>query len=104
MISYPNSVHCIEEADATIHHQAQYGFSKNLVRYAQKYKTQLFITTHNKEYLTTFLNSIKNSDTDYLINDIRIITLRDYNGIIRYRILDGNDALNSINSGLELRV
>ena len=104
MVTFPNSVHCIEEADATIHHEAQEGFSVNLARYAQKYNNQIFLTTHNVEYLETFLTAIEANEKDCLKNEVRVITLRHYGDEVRHRTLDGAEALKAIRRGLELRV
>ena len=104
MLTFPNSIHCIEEAGATINHKAQDGFSVNLMSYSEKYNNQIFMTNHNVEFLKIFLDSVENYDKSHLKNDIRIITLRDYTGEVRHRILNGKEALEALNSGLELRI
>lgn len=107
MLVYKNAVHCIEEIDATIHHQAQEDLSYNLCKYAQKYGNQLFITTHSQEYLQAFLSSVKNHEEEkqiFLQDDIRVITLREVNHGVRVRVLSGNEATEALNDGLELRV
>ncbi len=104
MVALPNSVHCIEEADATLHHEAQEGFAVNLTRYAQKYSNQIFMTTHNAEYLETFLKAVESDNADCLKNDLRVVTLRHYDDGVRHRTLDGAAALKAIRRGQELRV
>ena len=104
MLTFPKSVHCIEEADATLHHQAQEGFATNLLKYARKYDNQIFITTHSKEYLKSFLSAIEKNSNNDLKNSIRVITLRDYDGIVKYRTLDGKESLQAIRQGMELRI
>lgn len=104
MITLPNSVHCIEEVDATLHHEAQEGFAVNLTRYAQKYNNQIFMTTHNAEYLETFLQAVETDNADCLKNEVRVVTLRHYGDGVRHRTLDGVEALKAIRRGQELRV
>lgn len=104
MLTFQNSVHCIEEADATLHHEAQEGFAVNLTRYAQKYNNQIFMTTHNAEYLETFLQAVETDNADCLKNEVRVVTLRHYGDEVRHRTLDGAEALKAIRRGQELRV
>ena len=107
MLVYKNAVHCIEEIEATIHHQAQEDLSYNLCKYARKYGNQLFITTHSQEYLQAFLSSVKEHEGEQLISlqdDIRVITLRNVNHAVRVRVLNGSEAAEALASGLELRV
>jgi AAA15 family ATPase/GTPase len=103
MIAYPNAIHCIEESDVTFHHEAQNGFSTNLKHYAKKYNNQIFITTHNEEFLKTFLNGLGKEDPEFLKDSVRIITLRNFKTIVKQRTLDGLEALGALKSGLELR-
>lgn len=107
MLVYKNAVHCIEEIEATIHHQAQEDLSYNLCKYARKYGNQLFITTHSQEYLQAFLSSVKEHESENLISlqdDIRVITLREVNHDVRVRVLNGSEAAEALDDGLELRV
>lgn len=104
MITFPSSIHCIEEADATFHHEAQDGFATRLAGYSEEYNNQVFMTTHSIEYLKTFLNAIEKEDAICLKNRMRVITLRDYGDDVRHRTLDGTEALTAIRRGLELRL
>lgn len=106
MVVYKRSIHCIEEIDATLHHAAQKNVSYKLCSYVKEYGNQLFITTHNLEYLNSFLYSVKEADDNLisLRDDIRIITLRDVNGLVESRVLDGAAALSALENGLELRI
>ena len=104
MLTFPHSVHCIEEADATFHHAAQKGFAENLMHAAKKYGNQVFMTTHNAEYLKTFLQAVETDNADCLKNEVRVITLRHYGDEVRHRTLDGAEALTAIRQGSELRV
>lgn len=104
MLVFQNAVHCIEEIDVCFHHEAQADLSKQLVKYAQKYNNQLFITTHNIEYLDTFLYAINDMDVNILKTDVRVITLRSTNDCIRNRVLNGVEALQARIDGLEIRI
>ena len=104
MITLKNSIHCIEEADVTFHYKAQDLFAVNLKYYTEKFNNQIFMTTHNIEYLNIFLNAIEKSDSNFLKENLRVITLRDYNDNVKYRILDGLEALRAIQNELELRI
>jgi AAA15 family ATPase/GTPase len=103
-ITYPNAVHCIEEADITLHQQAQEAFAVNVMRYAKKYNNQVFMSTHNEEFLKAFLKGIKSKEEGFLKNDIRVITLRNSDNSVKQRTLNGLEALEAIENGLELRV
>lgn len=104
MITLKNSIHCIEEADVTFHYKAQDLFAVNLKYYTEKFNNQIFMTTHNIEYLNIFLNAIEKSDSNFLKENLRVITLRDYDDNVKYRILDGLEALRAIQNELELRI
>lgn len=106
MAIYHDAIHCIEEVDATFHHEAQANLSKNLIRYAEKYNNQIFMTTHNKEFLNIFLESLFKEGKNVLEDQVRVITLRNdfqKNGIVKQRVLNGYDAYKAVNNGLELR-
>lgn len=98
---YKNSIICIDEIDAGFHHSAQQEFSSNLVKNAIKNNVQLFITTHNIEYLDCFLNACYNSNE---INNIKVITIKDFHDGLKVRTMSANEALKSRNNyNLELR-
>ncbi len=107
MLVYRDAVHCIEEIDATLHHEAQEEFSYHLCRYAKKYAKQLFITTHDQEYLQAFLQAVAKHEAEGLLSlqdDIRVITLREVNHEVRSRVLNGSEAASALSDGWELRV
>ncbi|MBP8017011.1 AAA family ATPase [Candidatus Gracilibacteria bacterium] len=58
MIVSQNSIHCIEEIDATLHFEAQENFSANILSYTEKYNNQLFITSHSIEFADKFLETL----------------------------------------------
>lgn len=71
-----DSIICIDEIDTGLHAFAQMEFCKHLVEYSLKYNTQIFVTTHNIEFVDKFLDSVQESNSDYFDN-IGIITLRE---------------------------
>ena len=93
----------LEEADVTFHHQAQGGLAANLKNVTQKYNNQVFMSTHNVEFLKTFLIGMGKEDPEFLRNHVRVVTLRNYRNSVKQRTLHGFEALEAINNGLELR-
>ena len=101
IVLYRDAIICIDEVDAGLHTSAQLEFSKHLVEYALKYNTQLFVTTHNIEFIDKFLEAIQESK-EVCTDDIGVITLRENgNGI---RNLSASEAYLSRNEyNIELR-
>ena len=78
LIVHQDSVHCIEEVDATFHHEALEKLSHGLVEYSRKYNNQLFLTTHNIEFADVFLKTLYEEKGKYFDNGadpVRIYTL-----------------------------
>jgi AAA15 family ATPase/GTPase len=78
LMIYPNSVHLIEEIDATFHPNAQEKFGHLLVEYAEKFNNQLFMTSHNLEFADKFLESLygeEGSITQDQDDPVRVITI-----------------------------
>ena len=75
VVLYKNSIICIDEIDVGFHPTAQVEFCTNLILAAKKNNVQLFLTTHNLEFIDNFLKATKNID-DKDASDIKIITLR----------------------------
>lgn len=100
MVYLKNSIHCLEEIDVTFHISAQKQLSKNIANYAKKFNNQVFMSSHSIEFVDNFLKSV--SETD--LEETRIITLKENNNEVIYRILDGKEALKSREQyNLELR-
>lgn len=78
MIVYSNSVHCIEEIDATFHPKAQKILSPILMHYAQKYNNQIFITSHSIEFADAFLSALYEEGTPISSEEdlVRVFTLK----------------------------
>lgn len=100
---YKNSMICIDEIDSGFHPSAQVDFSLNMVRAAVKNGVQLFVTTHNIEFMDNMLKAVLSEDRD-IVDAISIITLKDSEGDVKVRKLNAEDAYESRTSfNLELR-
>ena len=60
LVYFPDAIHCFEEVDNGLHYAAQEQLSRNLLHYAEKYNNQLFMTTHNLEYMDALLQAAQN--------------------------------------------
>ncbi|SHF22924.1 hypothetical protein SAMN02745164_02050 [Marinitoga hydrogenitolerans DSM 16785] len=99
---YQNSIHLIEEVDATFHPQSIPTFSKTLINYSKEYNNQLFLTSHNREFLKIFLENI--NDKEIIKNNIRVFTFKEYRSKLKMLKLNGLEALKNITEfNLELR-
>jgi len=103
LITYKNSVHLIEEIDSTFHPDSMPILVKALYKYSELYGNQIFMTSHNQEFLEIMLNTFKDNQ-DFLENKIKIFTLKNINNEIKLLSLNGEEALKNIEDyGLELR-
>ena len=91
MSLYKSAVICIDEIDTGFHPDAQYEFCKNLVQSARNNNVQLFITTHNIEFIDKFLDSNSQLEDEYL-EMARVITLKSINGSVKVRTMKASDA------------
>lgn len=89
---YKDAILCIDELDAGFHPSSQRNFCMQLINYALRYNTQLFMTTHNIEFLDHFLEAAAESKR---LDKIRIITLKPNENDIAIRTLTGEEALRS---------
>jgi len=94
MIVYQDSIHCIEEVDATFHPQAQKQLASNLVRYAEKYNNQLFLTSHSQEFVDNLLETVYGNEEEVTEDHIRVITLWHNPKLnkVQVRVLTGKEA------------
>lgn len=104
MLSFPRAIHCLEEVDSGFHSEAQEQLSRNLLHYAEKYNNQLFMTTHNLEYMDALLQAAQKQGKQCLQEQIRIVTLRHDGQGVTHRVMDGEEALWARERGLELRI
>ncbi|WP_044917239.1 AAA family ATPase [Butyrivibrio sp. WCE2006] len=99
---YKNSIICIDEIDTGFHPGAQADFCKNVSEYAIKNNVQLFITTHNQEFIDRYLEEIGKKKS--LMDKVNIITMRNNDGKIAVRNLSAREACEVRNSfNMELR-
>ena len=103
LVYFPDTIHCFEEIDNGLHYAVQEQLSRNLLHYAEKYNNQLFMTTHNLEYMDALLEAGGKQGKQCLQEQIRIITLRHDEQGVTHRIMDGEEALWARERGLELR-
>ena len=78
LITVQNTIHCIEEIDATFHPKAQNRLGSLLLRYAKKYNNQIMLTSHSLEFANSFLSSLYKYKNNELIkgeDPVRIFTL-----------------------------
>ncbi|WP_268807472.1 AAA family ATPase [Thermosipho atlanticus] len=103
MEMYRNSVHLIEEIDATFHPSSVPTLARLLINYSLNYYEQMFLTSHNQEFLEIFLNAFEDRK-EILENNIRVFTLKELNGKQKLLKLNGFDALKYIKKfNMELR-
>lgn len=94
---------CIDEVDAGFHPAAQVRFCTNMIQTAIKNGVQLFLTTHNIEFMDNLLKTIV-ADNYPDAGSIRIITLRNTQEGLRARnmnAIEANEAREIYN--MELR-
>lgn len=98
-----NAIICIDEIDAGFHPSAQIEFCRNVLEYALKNNVQLFITTHNIEFIDRFIETIIGDVTTS--KKVNIFTMRDFgDSDIRVRSLSAKSAYEARDSfNMELR-
>ncbi len=102
MLLHRNSIICIDELDVGIHPSAQESFCRALIEYAQKYNVQLFLTSHNLEFMDHFITA--SLDLDAVDDDVRFFTLRHDSESVKSRVLSGKEAARARETyNLELR-
>lgn len=76
LVLYNNSIICIDEIDTGLHKKAQKEFCYHLLKYAKRQNTQLFVTTHNIEFMDYFIEAADLLEYDEK-SDIKVFTLRE---------------------------
>jgi uncharacterized protein YqfB (UPF0267 family) len=89
LVLYRNSILCIDEIDSGFHPKAQEKFCRYLIDGATCYNVQLFLTTHNLEFLDNFLRAAQNTEE---LDNIRILSLKEAGDSIKIRNLDAREA------------
>lgn len=91
---YKNSIICIDEIDTGFHPEAQLKFCKKLIQFAIDNNVQIFITTHNIEFIDRFLDASSELGDSYMESS-RIITLKDFEGKVKARTMNATEAARS---------
>jgi hypothetical protein len=103
MSLYKNSILCIDEIDVGLHPKAHSVFASSIVKTAERNNIQVFATTHNIEFVESLLTTIVTAGVD-TSDLVRIITLREIDGVVRMRNLSASEALKAREAfNLELR-
>lgn len=91
---YRNGIHCIEEVDATFHPEAQEAFSKSLLFFSSLTNNQVFMSSHNAEFVDNFLKAVSSAVGESGLEKIRVITMKNTkDNQVRVRTLTGTEAL-----------
>lgn len=88
---YKKSMLCIDEVDAGFHPEAQIDFCNSMINTAINNEVQLFLTTHNIEFMDNLLKAVIGVEPD-VANSIRIITLRNTKEGLRVRNMSSTEA------------
>ena len=79
MLVFRNAIHCIDETDAFFHPYARQPLSRLLVRYAERFDNQLFLTSHSMEFADVFLAALYGEDGMFAASSedpVRVFTIR----------------------------
>lgn len=100
---YKDYIHCIDEIGDMLHPEAQGLLGLNLSEMAEKYNNQIFASTQSLEFVRNYLETVSSGKKE-LLSSIRIITLKNIEGSIKARVLEGEKALDLLmNNNMELR-
>lgn len=89
MILNQNGIMCIDEVDVGLHYSSQIDFCHSLLKYAHKYNVQVFLTTHNLEFLDNLIDA---TDKSSMLDDLRVITLKKSDTVMKHRVLSGMES------------
>lgn len=95
LIFYHDGIMCIDEIDSTIHPEAQRKLCHSLIKYARKYNVQLFVTTHNLEFIDIFLSSWQEDESLNTVDDIRIVSMKSVDDEVKARTMTGLEAMSA---------
>lgn len=95
LIFYHDGIMCIDGIDSTIHPEAQRKLCHSLIKYARKYNVQLFVTTHNLEFIDNFLSSWHEDESLNAVDDIRIVSMKSVDDEVRARTMTGIEAMSA---------
>jgi energy-coupling factor transporter ATP-binding protein EcfA2 len=96
--THPKTVMLVDEIEDGIHWTRHEGITNALLRFARKYQTQLFLSTHSKEWLNAFIKGVGDDSSD-----VQLLRLeRTSNGPELFQI-PGDKMRTSAEYGAELR-
>lgn len=90
---FKQSIICIDEVDTGFHPDAQTDFCVSMMQTAIRNDVQLFLTTHNIEFIDNVLNTVVKCPE--LAESVSVITMRNTNDGLRTRNLSAKEALNA---------
>lgn len=100
---YKNNIFLIDEIGDSLHPEAQKNLGLNIAKFCLENGNQIFATTQSLEFVKNFLIQIQDKISD-ILPEVRIITLKNVEGKVKTRVLEGKKALNLIiENGMELR-
>lgn len=100
---YKDSIQCIDEIGDMLHPKAQGSLGLNLSEISRENNNQIFATTQSLEFVSNYLSKVK-EENEELLDDIKIITLRNVGNKIKSRVLSGEEALELLRDNeMELR-
>ena len=102
-VLHRGSIICIDEIDVGFHPTAQKEFCSHVIRTAMENQVQLFLTTHNIEFIDEFLSAAQELDIEQK-KDIRVLTIREHEQGMQIRNIDADESKRARdNLNLELR-
>lgn len=98
-----DTIQCIDEIGDMLHPRAQGSLGLNLSEVSRENNNQIFATTQSLEFVSNYLSKVK-EENEELLDDIKIITLRNTGNKIKSRVLSGEEALKLLRDNeMELR-
>jgi len=79
-----NGILCIDEIDSALHKSLLIKFTEFIQKAANRFKVQVFLSTHSKECIDAFV------ENKYPDDDLMAFALTEENGTIACRFLEGN--------------
>jgi len=107
MLVYKGAVHCIEEIDSTMHPTSQTQFCRRLAEFTDRFRNQIFLTSHNIEFADAFLKALFGEGgtyTEAASDPVRVYTIHLSHGRAEVWPLRGREAFERrAKFGLDLR-
>ncbi len=94
----PGGVVLIDEIENGWYYAKQHDMWEAITKVAEDQHTQLFVTTHSREFLEQIAKTVKESDKDY-----RLVRAERKNGTSEITEFSGREFSNAISSGVDVR-